>query len=62
MIIFYDLPPCMAVWSLLSILGFIYDYLNVCPFDCTAVAGESKCLAIKPEGIQRWLNDCCRSS
>ena len=27
-------------WFVVYIRRFIYKFLNVCPFDCTAVAGE----------------------
>ena len=39
---FYDLFAWDGCWSLVSTWRFIYKFLNVCPFDCTAVAGSGK--------------------
>ena len=35
---FYDLSALVGCWSSVSIRRIIYKFLNVCPFDCTAVA------------------------
>ena len=37
---FYDLSAWDGSWSLVSVLMFNYKFLNVCPFDCTPVAGS----------------------
>ena len=38
---FYDLSARGGVWFVVCI-RFIYKFLNVCPFNCTAVAGSGK--------------------
>ena len=35
---FYDLSVLVGCWSSVSIRRIIYKFLNVCPFDYTAVA------------------------
>ena len=39
---FYDLSACGGCWFVVNIRKFIYKFLNVCPFDYTAVAGSRK--------------------
>ena len=39
---FYDLSAWDGCWFLVSIWRFIYECLNVCPFDCTAISGSWK--------------------
>ena len=39
---FYDLSTLVGCWSLVYIRRIIYKFLNVCPFDCTAVAVSGK--------------------
>ena len=44
---FYDLSVWCGCWFVVYIRRFIYKFLNVCPFDYTAVAGSGK-VARKP--------------
>ena len=39
---FYDLSAWCGCWFVVYIRRFIYKFLNVCPFDYTAVAGSGK--------------------
>ena len=39
---FYDLSAWGGCWFFVYIRRFIYTFLNVCPFDYTAVAGNWK--------------------
>ena len=39
---FYDLSAWCGCWFVVNIRRFIYIFLNVCPFDFTAVAGSGK--------------------
>ena len=39
---FYDLSALVGCWPLVSIRRIIYKFLNVCPFDYTAVAVSGK--------------------
>ena len=39
---FDDLSAWCGCWFVVSIRSFIYKFLNVCPFDYTAVAGSGK--------------------
>ena len=39
---FYDLSGLVGCWSSVSIRRIIYKFLNVCPFDYTAVAVSGK--------------------
>ena len=39
---FYDISAWDGCWFVVYIRRFIYKYLNVCPFDYTAVAGRGK--------------------
>ena len=39
---FYDLSALVDCWSTVSIRRIIYKFLNVCPFDYTAVAVSGK--------------------
>ena len=39
---FYDLSAWGGCWFVVSIRRFIYTFLNVCPFDYTAVAGSGR--------------------
>ena len=38
----HDLSARDGCWSLVSIWRFLYEYINVCPFDCKAVSGSGK--------------------
>ena len=38
----YDLSTWDGCWFVVYIRRFIYKFLNVCPFDYTAVAGSGK--------------------
>ena len=46
--IFITSPLGVAVGLLVYIRRFIYKFLNVCPFDYTAVAGSGEGWARKP--------------
>ena len=39
---FHDLSTLVGCWSSVSIRRIIYKFLNVCPFDYTAVAVSGK--------------------
>ena len=39
---FYDLSVWCGCWFVVYIRRFIYKFLNVCPFDYTAVVGSGK--------------------
>ena len=39
---FYDLSVWGSCWFVVYIRRFIYKFVNVCPFDYTAVAGSGK--------------------
>ena len=39
---FYDLSAWRGCWCVVYIRRFIYKFLNVCPFDYTAVTGSWK--------------------
>ena len=39
---FYDLSTLVGCWSSVSIRRIIYKFLNVCPFDYTAVVVSGK--------------------
>ena len=39
---FHDLSALVGCWSLVPIRRFIYKFVNVCPFDYTAVAVSGK--------------------
>ena len=39
---FYDLSAWCSCWFVVCIRGFIYKFLNVCPFDNTVVVGSGK--------------------
>ena len=39
---FYDLSALVGCWSSVYIRRIIYKFLNVCPFDNTAVAVSGK--------------------
>ena len=41
-IYFYDLSALGGCWFVVFIRSLIYKFLNVCPFDYTAVAGSGK--------------------
>ena len=44
---FYDLPAWGGCWFVVYIRRFIYKFLNVCPFDYTAVVGSGKAGPVK---------------
>ena len=39
---FYDLSAWCGCWFVVYLRRFIYKFLNMCPFDFTAVAGSRK--------------------
>ena len=45
---FYDLSAWGGCWFVVYIRRFIYKFLNVCPFDYTAVAGSGKVGPVNP--------------
>ena len=51
---FYDLSAWCGCWFVVYIKRFIYEFLNVCPFDYTAVAGSGK-VGRKPVNHTSWV-------
>ena len=51
---FYDLSAWGGCWFVVYIRRFIYKFLNVCPFDYTAVAVSGKG-ARKPVNHTSWV-------
>ena len=52
--LFYYLSAWCGCWFVVDIRRFIYKFLNVCPFDYTAV-GEVGRLARKPVNHTSWM-------
>ena len=52
---FYDLSACGGCWLVVYIRRFIYKFLNVCPFDYTAVAGSWKVGAVNQVNHTSWV-------
>ena len=51
---FYDLSAWGGCWFVVYIRRFIYKFLNVCPFDYTAVAVSGK-VGRKPVNHTSWV-------
>ena len=54
-------PAGGGCWFVVDIRRFIYKFLNVCPFDYTAVVGEWEGWAHKP-GEPHQLGGCSYSN
>ena len=52
---FYDLSALGGCWFVVYIRRFIYKFLNVCPFDNTAVAGSGKVGPVNQVKHTSWL-------
>ena len=52
---FYDLSAWGGCWIVFYIRGFIYKFLNVCPFDYTAVAGSGKVGPVNQVNHTSWV-------
>ena len=52
---FYDLSAWGGCWFVVYIRRFIYKFLNVCPFDYTAVAGSRKVGPVNQVNFTSWV-------
>ena len=52
---FYDLSAWGGCWFVVYIRTFIYKFLNVCPFDYTAVAGSGKVGPVNQVNHTSWV-------
>ena len=52
---FYDLSAWDGCWFVVFIRRFIYKFLNVCPFDYTAVAGSGKVRPVNQVNHTSWV-------
>ena len=52
---FYDLSAWGGCWFGVYIRRFIYKFLNVCPFDYTAVAGSEKVSPVNQVNHTSWV-------
>ena len=52
---FYDLSAWGGCWFAVYIRRFIYKFLNLCPFDYTAVAGSGKVGPINQVNHTSWV-------
>ena len=52
---FYDLSALGGCWFVVYIRRFIYKFLNVCPFDYTAVAGSGKVGPVNEVNHTSWV-------
>ena len=52
---FYDLSAWGGCWFVVYIRRFIYKFLNVCPFDYTAVAGSGKVGPVNQVNHTSWV-------
>ena len=52
---FYDLSAWAGCWLVVYIRRFIYNFLNVCPFDYTAVAGSGKVGPVNQVNHTSWV-------
>ena len=52
---FYDLSAWDGCWFDVYIRRFIYKFLNVCPFDYTAVAGSGKVGPVNQVNHTSWV-------
>ena len=53
---FYDLSAWGGCWFDVYIRRFIYKFLNVCPFDYTAVAGSGKVGPVNQVNHTSWVD------
>ena len=51
----YDLSAWGGCWFVVFIRRFIYKFLNVCPFDYTAVAGSGKVWPVNQVNHTSWV-------
>ena len=51
----YDLSAWGGCWFVVYIRRFIYKFLNVCPFDYTAVAGNGKVGPVNQVNHTSWV-------
>ena len=59
-VLIFMTSPLGVAFGLLSILRrFIYKFLNVCPFDYTAVAGSGKVTVVTPTDCPKSVRNCC---
>ena len=52
---FYDISAWGGCWFVVYIRRFIYKFLNVCPFDYTAVAGSGKVGPVNQVNHTSWV-------
>ena len=52
---FYDLSAWAGFWFVVYIRRFIYRFLNVCPFDYTAVVGSGKVGPVNQVNHTSWV-------
>ena len=52
---FYDLSAWDGCWFVVYIRRFIYTFLNVCPFDYTAVVGSGKVGPVNQVNPISWV-------
>ena len=52
---FYDISTRSGCWFDVYIRRFIYKFLNVCPFDYTAVAGSGKAGPVNQVNHTSWV-------
>ena len=52
---FYYLSSLCGSWFAVYIRRFIYKFLNVCPFDYTAVAGSGKVGSVNQVNHTSWV-------
>ena len=52
---FYDLSAWGGCWFVVYIRRFIYKFLNVCPFDYTAVAGSGRVGPVNQVNHTSWV-------
>ena len=52
---FYDLSAWGGCWFVVYIRRIIYKFLNVCPFDHTAVAGSGKVGPVNQVNHSSWV-------
>ena len=52
---FYDLSAWDGCWCVVYIRRFIHKFLNVCPFDYTAVTGSGKVWPVNQVNHTSWV-------
>ena len=52
---FYDLSAWCGYWFVVYIRRFIHKFLNVCPFDYTAIAGSGKVGPVNQVNHTSWV-------